>query len=451
MRCARAAGDALIAVDSRGRLLAANDAAHRRLALDPRELPALREKLTALLPAGSAPPEDEITFEWPSAADPHRRVICATVNHGGRAVGAVLRVPGASPASTSPTPAPQRTAARSTSRAAPTARYGFGDIVGTSEPILAAMVHARVAARNDLPVVIHGESGTGKELFAHGIHAESVRGGGPFVAVNCGAIPAALIESELFGYESGTFTGGNREGKAGKLEEAHGGTLFLDEVSELSPQAQTALLRVLQESEVVRLGGNSTRTVDVRVVVATNKDLAREVGAGRFRQDLFFRLHVLTIEVPPLRERGDDVVVLARVFLAEAEERVGRTGLELGDSAIEALRAHSWAGNVRELKNAVLRAAAVAPTSRVEAADLRLVDVRAPAPVVRLVPEAGAYRNNAGAVVNGPVDPDQPDPEREELLAALDGCGWNIAKTAATLGVSRMTLYRRLRKYDISR
>ncbi|HET7753819.1 MAG TPA: sigma 54-interacting transcriptional regulator, partial [Anaeromyxobacteraceae bacterium] len=466
-------GDALIAVDSRGRLLAANDAAHRRLALDPRELPALREKLAALLPAGIAPPEDELFFEWPSAAEPHRRVICTTVNHGGRVVGAVLRVPprasvvagaavlaaanasmtSGSSESAAPGAAGQRSARPAApSRTAPTSRYAFEDILGQSEPLQMAVTHARVCARNDLPVVIHGESGTGKELFAHGIHGESARGGGPFVAVNCGAIPSALIEAELFGYESGTFTGGSRDGKKGRLEDAHGGTLFLDEVSELSPQAQTALLRALQESEVVRLGGNSPRAVDVRVVVATNKELAGEVAAGRFRQDLFFRLHVLSIEIPPLRARPGDVEVLARAFLVEAEERIGRSGLELSEGAIAALEAHSWPGNVRELKNAVLRAAAIAKTSRVEAADLRLVDVRPPVEIVRPNGDHwAAAPRSAGAAPEPQRAFAEPDPERDELLAVLDGCGWNIARTAATLGVSRMTLYRRLRKYDISR
>jgi transcriptional regulator with PAS, ATPase and Fis domain len=273
--------------------------------------------------------------------------------------------------------------------------------------------------------------------------------------VNCGAIPAALIESELFGYETGTFTGGNREGKAGKLEEANGGTLFLDEVSELSPQAQTALLRVLQESEVVRLGGNSPRGVDVRVVVATNKHLGDEVAAGRFRQDLFFRLHVLAVDIPPLRDRRGDVAILAHAFLADAEERVGRSGLELSQETLAALAVHPWPGNVRELKNAILRAAAVAATARVEPGDLRLVDVRAPAlrPVAPQQPvTTPPPLHVVDAVTDGEVAAaSEPDPERDELAAALESCGWNIARTSTTLGVSRMTLYRRLRKYGITR
>src|SRR5512144_1143942 len=248
--------------------------------------------------------------------------------------------------------------ARAAARPHRSARYDFSWILGRSPALLRAVELARTAARNTLPVVLYGESGTGKELFAQAIHSASERRGGRFVAVNCGSIPAQLVEAELFGYESGTFTGARREGNAGKFEDADGGTLFLDEVSELPLQAQTALLRVLQEKEVVRLGGSTPRRVDVRVIAASNKPLEEEIRSKRFRRDLFYRLNVFFIAVPPLRERGvEDLALLARVFLEEAAREVQRPGLTLAPAALAALHGHPWPGNVRELKNVLLRAA----------------------------------------------------------------------------------------------
>jgi transcriptional regulator with PAS, ATPase and Fis domain len=396
-------------------------------------VPALR--------ASDARANDELTVEWPGAAA-SPGAACSIVSHAGRPIGALLRVS-----------APPSRAVRpgAPARGTLSARYGFEAILGAAPRLRGAVGLAEIAARNDLPVVLHGESGTGKELFAHGIHAASARAGAPLVVVNCGAIPAALIEAELFGYEPGTFTGGQREGKAGKLEEAHGGTLFLDEVSELPREAQTALLRAVQEAEVVRLGGSRPRSIDVRIVSATNRRLTDEVTAGRFRQDLFFRLNVLHIDIPPLRERTEDVPLLASAFLAEAEERLGRTGLDLAPAAISALEAHAWPGNVRELRNVVLRAAAVAAGSVIEPRDLApfgqvqsLAHGRTPGVLHPQPPATLAERPR-----DNDVEPDGP--ERDELVAALDACGWNIARTATTLGVSRQALYRRLRKFGITR
>ena len=435
MRAARSGGEAMIAVDARGRVLQASDAARRRLSLDGGELPrAVRERLVSALHGPEAQGDEELSVEWPGTGDERRRVACAVVLHERRAAGAILHVP--SPRSRGARVARQRLAAR----------YAFEQILGRSERLDAALHLAAIAARNDLPVVLHGESGTGKELFAHGIHAGGARAGAPFIALNCGAIPAALVEAELFGYEPGTFTGAQREGKAGRFEEADGGTLFLDEVSELPMQAQTALLRVLQEAEVVRLGGSAPRHVDVRVIAATNRRLYDQVDAGRFRQDLYFRLNVLHVDIPPLRARSEDVPLLARAFLREAEERMGRAGLELSDAAIAALAAHPWPGNVRELKNVMMRAAAVVTRSPIEPGDLKLAPVRAAAPVRSDTPPAPDEVRS-----EPPAAQDAEGPERDELVAALDACGWNIARTAASLGVSRMTLYRRLRKFGITR
>jgi transcriptional regulator of acetoin/glycerol metabolism len=434
LRGARAGGDALVAIDGRGRLVSANDTARRRVALDGELPPEVRERLGAALRAAAAAPQDEFSLDWPGGGDERRRAVCAPVCLGARAVGAVIRVLSA--------PAPRVVRATGRPRSGATTRYGFQDIIGRSEPLRAALELARVAARNDLPVVLHGESGTGKELFAHGIHAASARAERPFVVVNCGAIPAPLVEAELFGYEPGAFTGAQREGRAGKLEEADGGTLFLDEVSELSPQAQTALLRAVQESEIVRVGGVGARRVDVRLVAATNRQLSGEVAAGRFRQDLFFRLNVLAIGIPPLRERVEDVPVLASAFLDEAEARIGRAGLELSEGAVDALARHPWPGNVRELRNVILRAAAVAASARIEAGDLTLVELR---------PQATRSLDPASPAWQGAPPAEGGEGERDELVAALDRCGWNIARTATTLGVSRMTLYRRLRRFGITR
>jgi transcriptional regulator with PAS, ATPase and Fis domain len=259
------------------------------------------------------------------------------------------------------------------------------------------------------------------------------------VAVNCGSIPAQLVEAELFGYEAGAFTGARREGNRGRFEDAEGGTLFLDEVSELPLPAQTALLRLLQEKEVVRLGGSTPRSVDVRVVAASNKPLDQEIRARRFRSDLYYRLNVLSISAPPLRDRGDDITLLAQVFLSEAEVDVGRSNLSLTAEASEALRAYPWPGNVRELRNVILRAAATAPDKQISARDL-LLDTSTH-------DRLSAAPNSTARTLRETV----VRSERDALLGALEACGWNFSRTASHLGISRMTLYRLLHKCNISR
>jgi transcriptional regulator of acetoin/glycerol metabolism len=436
-RAAHESGDALVALDARGEVIAANDAAHRRQILDAGSLPpSMRVAFAGALRSGAGA---EVRVEPPNGP----AFVTSPVEYEGARVGAIVRVP-----ATSSVPRASR------ARARPSARYDLGNILGRSEPLQRVLELARRAARNDLPVIVSGESGTGKELFAQAIHAASGRQGGPFVAVNCGSIPAQLVEAELFGYEAGTFTGARREGNPGRFEDADGGTLFLDEVSELPPQAQTALLRVLQEKEVVRLGGSTPRPVDVRVVAATNKPLGEEIAAQRFRRDLHYRLNVLSIVVPPLRDRGSDIELLAHVFLAEAEREVRRRGLTLLDDAIAALRAHPWPGNVRELRNAILRAAANAPRLQISAADLSLeaVSLEAGAPVELLAPAAQDRAPGRG-VMPAPVTFRETvrASERGALMAALDACAWNFARSAQQLGISRMTLYRRLERCGISR
>jgi transcriptional regulator with PAS, ATPase and Fis domain len=358
------------------------------------------------------------------------RLVAQPVLHQGCPVGVVLRAVRQDPGATHR----PRGASRPSSHAAPALRWGFDQILFESEAMRQAVELARVAARNALPVVLFGESGTGKELYAQAIHGGGQRAGGPFVAVNCGSIPESLVEAELFGYEAGTFTGGRRDGNTGKFEEAHGGTIFLDEVNELSPTGQTALLRVLQEGEVVRLGGSARRRVDVRVVAATNRGLQAAVAEGRFRQDLFYRLDVLSITVPPLRQRTEDIPGLAQAFLEQAEAEVGRSGLTFSDEAIGALQAFPWPGNVRQLRNVVLRAAATAPHQQIGALDL-------PAELRSAPPSPG----QPGQVAT-------PGPASGLALSALlERCQWNVARAAAEAGVSRMTLYRRMQRHGLAR
>ncbi len=417
-RAARETGDALIAVDDHGRVVAANDAATRRNILEAGNLPtAMQDALAKALHSSSARSEGEMRLD-PSAGAP---AIVSPIRYEGARVGAVVRIGVAA------------AGLRRAGATRPSARYDFASILGESAPLRRAVALAMTAARNGLPVVLSGESGTGKELFAHAIHATSDRRSGPFVPVNCGSIPSQLLEAELFGYEAGTFTGGRREGNPGRFEDADGGTLFLDEVRDLPPPGQTALLRVLQEKEIVRLGGSSPRAVDVRVIAATNEPLEDEVRSGRFRSDLYYRLNVLWIPIPSLRERVDDIPALAQVLLDEADAE--RRGLVLAPDAVEALQAYPWPGNVRELKNVLQRAAAVALQTQITARDLLLE----PTP-------AGAARLGRGKAREAVLEL-----ERGELLTALDSCTWNFRRTALQLGISRMTLYRWLRRHRISR
>jgi transcriptional regulator of acetoin/glycerol metabolism len=422
-RVAREAGDALVAVDGHGRVIAVNDAATRRNILEQGALPAaMREAVEKALRAPGLRAENDLRIEVPDGPS----AVISAVRYEGSRVGAIVRFGAAA--------GPRRPGAPGR----PEARYDFGRILGESAPLQRALELAMTASRNELPVVLSGESGTGKELFAHAIHAASARRGGPFVAVNCGSIPAQLLEAELFGYEPGTFTGARRDGKPGRFEDAGGGTLFLDEVSELSLPAQTALLRVLQEKEVVRLGGSTPRSVDVRVVAATNKPLDAEMRVGAFRSDLYYRLNVLSIPVPALRERGNDIAILAQVILDEAD--VEQRGLSLSADALEALKTYPWPGNVRELRNVILRAAAVAPRPEITARDLLLEPALGDSPTGS-APEGG----------RGKVREALHDLERGAILAALDSCAWNLRRTAQQLGISRMTLYRWMRRYGITR
>ncbi len=424
-RAAHEAGDALVAVDAHGRVLAANGAAGRRL-MEAGALAAVaREGLAAAFRLPEKGLDADVRLETAEGGT----LVASPVRYEGALVGAILRV--GSPPSGARVPGASEQ---------PPARHELCRIQGESAPLRRALELARTAARNELPVVLCGESGTGKALLARAIHSAGSRRGCPFVSVNCAAIPAQVVEVELFGYDPGTFTGARTEGSPGRLEDAHGGTLFLDEVSELPAPAQAALLRVLQDREIFRIGGSAPRPLDVRVVAASSKPLDAEIGAGRFRRDLYYRLAVLSIAVPPLRDRGDDVALLAQAFLLEAENELGRAGLALGSDALDALRAHGWPGNVRELKNVVLRAAATAAGPQIAARDLRLDGV--------VTPDRSPASARASSAT---LRTSMLESERDALLAALDAASWNVARAAEQLGVSRMTLYRRLQRHGISR
>jgi two-component system response regulator HydG len=298
-----------------------------------------------------------------------------------------------------------------------------------STSMLGLLDLARRVARVQSSVLITGESGVGKERVARLIHDESERTGGPFVAINCGAMPESLLDSELFGHVKGAFTGATQD-RPGLFEAANGGTLFLDEIGEVPPPMQVKLLRALQEREVRRVGANEQRKVDVRVLAATNRDLVAEVSAGRFRQDLYYRLRVVELRVPPLRERRDDILPLARTFLAELSERTKRRVTSLTPAAANQLIRYGWPGNVRELENAIERAVVLAKGSRVDVQDL-------PEEVALAIPHAyapGEVRSLA-------------EVERDYILSVVRASGGDKAAAASQLRIGVATLYRKLKQY----
>jgi DNA-binding NtrC family response regulator len=280
-------------------------------------------------------------------------------------------------------------------------------------------------------VLIQGESGTGKELIARAIHVHGARRAGPFVGVNCASIPEPLLESELFGHVRGAFTGAERD-QTGLMLSASGGTLFLDEIGELSLATQAKLLRVLQEREVRPLGAEKARPLELRLVCATHRELAREVEAGRFRQDLFYRVAVLEVRLPALRERIEDLPELCRVILERRARELGRAPPELAPDALRALGGHNFPGNVRELENILTRALVLSSHSRLRAEDLELR---------RAAPRALRSRSRH----------EYEDEERERILHALRGSRWNVSVVSRSLGIPRNTLYRKLERYGLQR
>lgn len=327
--------------------------------------------------------------------------------------------------------------------------FTFDDIVGTSPQIMESIRLAKIAGQSNTNTLILGESGTGKEMFAQAIHNTSDRRNGPFVAVNCGALPRELIQSELFGYAEGAFTGARRQGNPGKFELADGGTIFLDEIGEMPLSAQVNLLRVVESKEVVRVGDSYARPVDVRVIAATNSRLMQAIAEKTFREDLYYRLNVMTINLPPLRLRTGDVEVLVNYFLAKVSRAIDREPPSIDSEAYRAIAGYSWPGNIRELENVIERAVHICQGEVVTTADLgREISLAGGYdPSRQMVRRAGVDREPALAVTT--LSHSLRDGEYSMIMDTLRATRGNIRRSAEVLGIARSTLYEKMRKFRI--
>lgn len=315
-------------------------------------------------------------------------------------------------------------------------KYNFDNIIGNSNKMKATKYLAKKAAQTSSNVLICGESGTGKELFAHAVHSESNRAMGPFVKVNCAAIPYELLESELFGYEEGAFTGAKKGGKIGKFELANGGSIFLDEIGDMPISMQVKLLRVIQEKEIERVGGVKSIPLDVRIIAATNKNLEELVKNGKFREDLFYRLNVMNINIPALRERKEDIAVLVKFLMVKISEQVGNYVVKISNKAMKYLERYSWPGNVRELENVLERAInLIEYSSEIQVEDLPL----------HITKQKVGMEKNKYNKLKDILD----DVEKRTILEVLDQTRGNRSETAKILNISRSSLYEKLWKYGI--
>lgn len=318
-----------------------------------------------------------------------------------------------------------------------TVKHTFSSIIGQSEVILSLLKEAKLLSNLDLSVTIEGESGTGKELLAQSIHAASPRSSGPFVAVNCGAIPRELAESELFGYEEGAFTGGVKGGHKGKFLQADGGTIFLDEIGEMPLDLQTALLRVLEEKEITRLGGKQPIPINVRVIAATNRDLKRACELGEFRRDLYYRLSILSLQVPPLRNRKGDIPIILDHLIQKICAEIGRPLFNVSPDVLRVIEKYHWPGNVRELRNFIYKMAV-----RVKGQLMTMADL----PEDFLSKGISSPANESRLLIQSPskITSSLKQLERETILSVLEECNGNITKAAKKLGIHRSTIYRKL-------
>ncbi|KAA0575189.1 PAS domain-containing protein [Azospirillum sp. B21] len=317
------------------------------------------------------------------------------------------------------------------------ARYTFDDIIGTSDCLRQAIGDARKAALGTANILLNGPSGTGKEVFAQAIHSEAIHAHGdrrdaPFIAVNCAALPRELIESELFGYVAGSFTGAQKGGRPGKFEMASGGTIFLDEITEMPLDLQAKLLRVLQEREVTRIGATRPIPIDVRVIAASNRDLKDAIARREFREDLYYRLHVVSITIPALKDRRSDIPMLATHFLRKYAATAGKPVFTISDTALRAMTAYDWPGNVRELENTLERLVVLSDGTEIRQFDPP-GDARMPPPSSMVVPVMKALREH----------------ERDVIAATLIHVDHNVTKAAEILGIARPTLYSKIRDYGI--
>jgi len=333
-----------------------------------------------------------------------------------------------------------------------TEKEPFSEIIGCSRRMQTVFEMIRRVADRDVNILISGESGTGKELVARALHCRSSRAKGPFIAINCAAIPSTLLESELFGHERGAFTGAVAR-KPGKLEVAKGGTLFLDEIGDMDFSLQAKILRVIQEKEFERVGGSSRISADFRLVCATNKDLAESVQRGEFREDLFFRINVIGIRLPPLRDRVEDIPLLINHFLASYGEKYKKPGIEISNDAMALLGAYSFPGNVRELENILQRTVVLnssgiilpgdlPPEVREETGDsMAVASTHYPPPRAEVGPDGVNLQEKMREMTEAA--------EKDVIVQALNECQWRRGKTAEKLGISRRSLLRKMKKYDI--
>lgn len=313
------------------------------------------------------------------------------------------------------------------------ASYTIDSILGRSPAITAFKSYLLHYARTESPVLILGATGTGKELAASAIHMASNRPDGPFVSINCAAIPKELFESEVFGYVPGAFSGAHKDGKIGQIELADQGTLFLDEVGDLPLHAQVKLLRVLEEKTLSRLGSSQPRAVDFRLVAATNRDLKTMIAAGTFREDLYYRINPMTLNLPPLSERVEDIPLIVRDVL----NRMGGEGVRCTENAMNALMRYPWPGNIRELRNVLIRALSLCQDSQITLTDLP--------------PEFRQQAVTETAATDGKLQSVVKNSEAQTILIALNDHHWNVAKTARALGISRASMYEKMRKFSIRR
>jgi transcriptional regulator with PAS, ATPase and Fis domain len=316
------------------------------------------------------------------------------------------------------------------------AKYSWDTIIGNSLVMQHVKMMSSKAAKTDSNVLIIGESGTGKELFAHAIHNDSKRFDGPFVKINCAAIPKDLLESELFGYEEGAFTGAKKHGKVGKFELANGGTIFLDEIGDMPLDMQVKILRVLQEKEIERIGGNRTIPIDTRIIAATNRDLKERIREGEFREDLYYRLNVINIEVPPLRKRKEDVELITLKLMEKLSNNLGRYVSNITVEALESLKQYNWPGNIRELENVIERAINMTDTESIEMQHLPAFMIAEPSDELKDTPLV-SLRTAVEEV------------EKSTIHNCLKAVGYNKLKAAKILGISRTSLYEKIEKYHI--
>jgi PAS domain S-box-containing protein len=326
------------------------------------------------------------------------------------------------------------------------ANFCFEDIIGSSSAIKDCIRKAKIAAQSMSNVLITGESGTGKELIAQSIHSYSARKNQPFVSINCGAIPRELLESELFGYEPGSFTGASTKGRMGKFELADGGTIFLDEIGEMPIDMQVKLLKVIQDRKLTRVGGNNVFDLDVRIIASTNRDLYDQCKKGRFREDLYFRINVLNICLPPLRERKEDIQLLVSHFINKLNTKLNKNITGISPSAMERIMEYDWPGNIRELENTIERAVNLCNGSTITEEDL-LTDNMQNELRAKLNRESTEYNNN-DIVSETDIEPLEVI-EKRAIERALNISGGNITETAALLKVTRNTIYNKIKKYNL--